>query len=130
MRQVPLPTTPDFYGKRVPSIVARRPVYDYFHDVREPLPLTLEDPVGPEHPQDMNNYFHYEMYHYRCHVNNYFLYDHYENVYFLYIVPNPNRSETHASKLRFRSGVVRIRSTTSVCILHGLVLLPIGISGF
>src|SRR3954462_2321393 len=31
--------------------------------------------------------------------------------------------------LRFRSGVVRIRSTTSVCLLHGLVLLPCGISG-
>ena len=30
--------------------------------------------------------------------------------------------------LRFRSGVVRIRSTTSVCLLHGLVLLPSGIS--
>ena len=32
-------------------------------------------------------------------VYNYFLYDRYENVYFLYIVPNPNRSETHASKV-------------------------------
>src|SRR3954469_12331896 len=31
--------------------------------------------------------------------------------------------------LRFRSGVVRICSTTSVCLLHGLVLLPCGISG-
>ena len=31
--------------------------------------------------------------------------------------------------LRFRSGVVRIRSTTSACLLHGLVLLPCGISG-
>ncbi|XP_073355327.1 uncharacterized protein [Aegilops tauschii subsp. strangulata] len=31
--------------------------------------------------------------------------------------------------LRFCSGVVRIRSTTSVCLLHGLVLLPCGISG-
>ena len=31
--------------------------------------------------------------------------------------------------LRFRSRVVRIRSTTSVCLLHGLVLLPCGISG-
>ena len=31
--------------------------------------------------------------------------------------------------LRFRSGVVRIRSTTSTCLLHGLVLLPSGISG-
>ena len=31
--------------------------------------------------------------------------------------------------LRFRSGVVRIRSTTSVCLLHALVLLPSGISG-
>ena len=31
--------------------------------------------------------------------------------------------------LRFRSGVVRIRSTSSVCLLHGLVLLPCGISG-
>ena len=31
--------------------------------------------------------------------------------------------------LRFRSGVVRIRSTTSVCLLRGLVLLPCGISG-
>ncbi|XP_073366947.1 uncharacterized protein [Aegilops tauschii subsp. strangulata] len=30
--------------------------------------------------------------------------------------------------LRFRSGVVRIRSTTSVCLLHGLVLLPYMIS--
>ena len=30
-----------------------------------PLPSTLEDPVDPEHPRDMNNYFHYEMYHYR-----------------------------------------------------------------
>ncbi|XBH57344.1 hypothetical protein VPH35_078968 [Triticum aestivum] len=30
--------------------------------------------------------------------------------------------------LRFRSGVVRIRSTPSVCLLHGLVLLPCGIS--
>ncbi|KAM3400994.1 hypothetical protein ACQJBY_005671 [Aegilops geniculata] len=29
----------------------------------------------------------------------------------------------------FRSGVVRIRSTTSACLLHGLVLLPSGISG-
>ena len=54
--------------KRVPSTVARRTVYDYFHDVREPLPSTLEDPVGPEHPRDMNNYFHYDMYHYRRHV--------------------------------------------------------------
>ena len=32
-------------------------------------------------------------------VYNYFLYDRYENIYFLYIVPNPNRSETHASKV-------------------------------
>ena len=32
-------------------------------------------------------------------VYTYFLYDRYENVYFLYIVPNPNRSETHASKV-------------------------------
>ena len=31
--------------------------------------------------------------------------------------------------LRFRSGVVRIRSTPSVCLLHGLVLLPCGIPG-
>src|SRR3954467_925418 len=31
--------------------------------------------------------------------------------------------------LRCRSGVVRICSTTSVCLLHGLVLLPCGISG-
>ena len=31
-------------------------------------------------------------------------------------------------ELRFRSGVVRIRSTTSVCLVHGLVLLPCGIS--
>ena len=31
--------------------------------------------------------------------------------------------------LRFRFGVVRIRSTTSACLLHGLVLLPCGISG-
>ncbi|XBH98406.1 hypothetical protein VPH35_127924 [Triticum aestivum] len=30
-----------------------------------PLPSTLEDPVDPEHPRDMNNYFHYEMYHCR-----------------------------------------------------------------
>ena len=47
-------------------------MYDYFHDVREPLPSTLEDPVGPENPRDMNDYFHYDMYHYRRHVNNYF----------------------------------------------------------
>ena len=53
------------YEKRVPSTVARRLVYDYFRDVREPLPSTLEDPVGPEHPWDMNNYFHYDMYLYR-----------------------------------------------------------------
>ena len=32
-------------------------------------------------------------------------------------------------ELRFLSGVVRIRSTTSACLLHGLVLLPCGISG-
>ncbi|KAM3263003.1 hypothetical protein ACQJBY_053258 [Aegilops geniculata] len=32
---------------------------------RVPLPSTVEDPVDPEHPRDMNNYFHYEMYHYR-----------------------------------------------------------------
>ena len=31
--------------------------------------------------------------------------------------------------LRFRSEVVRIRSTTFVCLLHGLVLIPCGISG-
>ena len=31
--------------------------------------------------------------------------------------------------LRFRSGVVRIPSSTSVCLLHGLALLPCGISG-
>ena len=31
--------------------------------------------------------------------------------------------------LRFRSGVVRIRSTTSIYLLHGTVLLPSGISG-
>ncbi|XBH54765.1 hypothetical protein VPH35_076997 [Triticum aestivum] len=31
--------------------------------------------------------------------------------------------------LRFHSGVVRIRSTTSVSLLHGLALLPSGISG-
>ncbi|XBI25564.1 hypothetical protein VPH35_050472 [Triticum aestivum] len=31
--------------------------------------------------------------------------------------------------LRFRSGVVRIHSTTTVCLLHGLVFLPCGISG-
>ena len=31
--------------------------------------------------------------------------------------------------LRFHSGVVRNHSTTSVCLLHGLVLLPCGISG-
>ena len=37
-----------------------------------PLPSILEDPVDPEHLRDMNNYFHYEMYHYRRHVNNYF----------------------------------------------------------
>ena len=29
-----------------------------------PLPSTLDDPVDPENPRDMNNYFHYEMYHY------------------------------------------------------------------
>ncbi|XP_073358937.1 putative disease resistance protein RGA4 isoform X1 [Aegilops tauschii subsp. strangulata] len=33
------------------------------------------------------------------------------------------------SKLQFHSGVVRIRSTTSVCLLLGLGLLPSGISG-
>ena len=32
-------------------------------------------------------------------------------------------------QLRFRSGVVRIRSTTSVCLLHGFGLFPCGISG-
>ena len=32
-------------------------------------------------------------------------------------------------ELRFCSGVVRIRLTSSVCLLHGLVLLPCGISG-
>ena len=32
-------------------------------------------------------------------------------------------------QLRFRSGVVRIRSSTAVCLLHGLILLPCGISG-
>ncbi|XBH84453.1 hypothetical protein VPH35_072624 [Triticum aestivum] len=37
-------------------------------------------------------------------------------------------SRLNASKLRFRSGVVRIRSSTTVCLLHGLVLLPCGIS--
>ena len=73
------------YEKRVPSTVARRPVYDYFHDVREPLPSTLEDPVGPEHPRDMNNYFHY-----RRHVNNYFR-RRPVNAYFLYTAPNANR---------------------------------------
>ena len=31
--------------------------------------------------------------------------------------------------LRFHSGVVRIHSTTSACLLHGLILLPSGISG-
>ena len=40
----------------------------------------------------------YDYFHYR-NVYNYFLYDRYENVYFLYIVLNPNRSETHASKV-------------------------------
>ncbi|XBJ23978.1 hypothetical protein VPH35_001961 [Triticum aestivum] len=34
----------------------------------------------------------------------------------------------HGPWLRFHSGVVRIRSTTSACLLHGLVL-PCGISG-
>ena len=33
------------------------------------------------------------------------------------------------ASFRFRSGVVRVHSTTSVCLLHGLVLLPCGISG-
>ena len=42
---------------------------------RVPLSSTLEDPVDPEHPRDMNNYFHYEMYHYRRHEYNYFHYD-------------------------------------------------------
>ena len=32
-------------------------------------------------------------------VNHYFHYDRYENDYFLYIVPNPYRSEMHASKV-------------------------------
>ena len=93
--------------KRVPSTVARRPVYDYFHDVREPLPSTLEDPVGPEHPRDLYNYFHYDMYHYRRHMNNYFHYRRRErllprrpmNAYFLYTAPNSFRPETHASKV-------------------------------
>ena len=35
----------------------------------------------------------------KMNVYNYFLYDRYENVYFLYIVLNPNRSGTHASKV-------------------------------
>nr|BAF62602.1 transposase [Secale sylvestre] len=39
----------------------------------------------------------------------------------------PNRPETHASKLRFRSGVVRIRSTVLLRLLLGSVLLPCGI---
>ncbi|KAM3328572.1 hypothetical protein ACQJBY_025987 [Aegilops geniculata] len=58
----------------------------------------------------MNHYFP------RRPVNDYFLYE-------------PIRFETHASKLRFCSRVVRIRSTTSVCLLLGIVLLPCGISG-
>ena len=36
---------------------------------------------------------------------------------------------TSSRELRFRFGVVRIRSSTSVCLLHGLVVLPCGISG-
>ena len=32
-------------------------------------------------------------------VYNYFLYDRCENDYFLYIIPNPNRSEMHASQV-------------------------------
>uniref|UniRef100_A0A8R7R1H8 Uncharacterized protein n=1 Tax=Triticum urartu TaxID=4572 RepID=A0A8R7R1H8_TRIUA len=38
----------------------------------------------------------------------------------------PNWASAHY--LRFCSGVVRIRSSTSVCLLHGLVLFPCGIS--
>ena len=59
------------------------------------------------HYHHMNNYFHYEMYLYRrrvrllprCPMNAYFIYDHYENVYFPYTASNSNRSEMHASKV-------------------------------
>ena len=37
----------------------------FHYDCRVLLPSTLEDPVDPKHPWDMNNYLHYEMYHYR-----------------------------------------------------------------
>ncbi|XBI64413.1 hypothetical protein VPH35_044569 [Triticum aestivum] len=40
----------------------------------------------------------------------------------------PSPSTGLRPMLWFLSGVVRIRSTTSVCLLHGLVLLPCGIS--
>nr|BAF62600.1 Revolver-cDNA pSc1 [Secale cereale] len=40
---------------------------------------------------------------------------------------NSNRPETSVSKLRFRSGVVRIRSTVLLRLLLGSVLLPCGI---
>mgnify|MGYP005849763687 CR=1 FL=1 len=72
--------------------------------------------AGPEHLRNVYHYFHYRRpedvgfvkclfetnvynyYHYCRHVNNYFprrpVHD-----YFLYIVPNLIRSETHASKV-------------------------------
>ncbi|XBI54679.1 hypothetical protein VPH35_036647 [Triticum aestivum] len=40
----------------------------------------------------------------------------------------PSSARPCRPNLRFRSGVVRIRSTTSACLLHGLVLLLCGIS--
>ncbi|XBI37025.1 hypothetical protein VPH35_122445 [Triticum aestivum] len=83
-------------------------------------PRTSSPSLWSEHPRTCtttssttreNRYFHY-----RC-ENNYF--------------PRHTRtaSRMHPWKFRFRSGLVRIRLTTSVCLRHGLVLLPSGISG-
>ena len=54
MRQVPLPSTP-WVSSSSPNVYHdfHYVVYDYF-------------------PRHEYNYFHYEMYHYRRHVNNYF----------------------------------------------------------
>ena len=105
MRQVPLRQLLDYHpvhctkyhdivGPTSSTMVA---VYDY----RRPS----KTPWTPNHLRDMNNYYHCcrrepllplrHVYDYfpRRHVNNYFLYDRYENVYFLYIVPNAFRPE-------------------------------------
>ena len=111
MRQVPLRQLLDYHpvhctkyhdivGPTSSTMVA---VYDY----RRPS----KTPWTPNHLRDMNNYYHCcrrepllplrHVYDYfpRRHVNNYFLYDRYENVYFPYTASNPNRPEMHASKL-------------------------------